>query len=301
MECHPIARGRSLCCTRLANAALAARLAEVHQARFVYDSREYGVAEFSFQRSWRWVYPRYVHGIESAILPQAAATYTVCDGISVLLQNDLSLTERPTVVRNVPPYQPVAPELAMRGSQEPLRVLYHGLISPGRGLEELVQSLPMWRSGRRLAIRGPHNNSFGQELIARARRLGVMDRVDFLEPVATNGLISAAAAHDIGVFAPPSSTDHFRFTLPNKFFEYVMAGLALAVADLPEMSPLVQRFSMGRLIPESRPEAIASVINSFDPAEVDEFRRASRQTARELNWESESPKLIELVHRALEA
>ena len=128
-----------------------------------------------------------------------------------------------------------------------------------------------------------------------------MDRVDFLEPVATSGLISAAATHDIGVFAPPSTTDHFRFTLPNKFFEYVMAGLALAVADLPEMSPLVNRFKLGRTIRESRPEAIASVINSFDPAEVDEFRGASRQTARELNWESESPKLIELVHRALEA
>ena len=41
---------------------LAARLAEAHQARFAYDSREYGVAEFTFRRTWNMVYPTFIHG-----------------------------------------------------------------------------------------------------------------------------------------------------------------------------------------------------------------------------------------------
>ena len=54
-------------------------------------------------------------------------------------------------------------------------------------------------------------------------------------------LVREASAYDVGLFALPGNSRHNEFALPNKFFEYVMAGLALCVSDLPEMARLVRQ------------------------------------------------------------
>jgi hypothetical protein len=58
-------------------------------------------------------------------------------------------------------------------------------------------------------------------------------------------LVREAAAFDVGLFALPRHSNHNRYALPNKFFEYSMAGLALCVSDLPEMGALVRRDQLG--------------------------------------------------------
>ena len=58
-------------------------------------------------------------------------------------------------------------------------------------------------------------------------------------------LVREAAAFDIGFFALPGHSRHNEFALPNKFFEYIMAGLALCVTDLPEMARLIRRHMLG--------------------------------------------------------
>ena len=97
---------------------------------------------------------------------------------------------------------------------------------------------------------------------------------------------------DIGLFALPGHSLHNMFALPNKFFEYIMAGLALCISDLPEMTNLLRAYNLGTIIARVDPDAIATAINSVDPKTIDVFKRNSIKAALELNWENESQKMM---------
>jgi glycosyltransferase involved in cell wall biosynthesis len=87
--------------------------------------------------------------------------------------------------------------------------------------------------------------------------------------------------------------------LPNKFFEYVMAGLALCASDRPEMARLIQQYDLGVTIAAVEPKAIAAAINALDPDRIDRFKRNALAAARELCWERESERLVGAYSAAL--
>ena len=76
------------------------------------------------------------------------------------------------------------------------------------------------------------------------------ERLTIEPPVPFDQIVPAANRADIGYFVHLDTSPQRRFVLPNKFFEYVMAGLALCVSDLPEMARLVRQYDMGVLVPE---------------------------------------------------
>ena len=104
-----------------------------------------------------------------------------------------------------------------------------------------------------------------------------------------------ASYFDIGLFAIQGNSEQNRHVLPNKFFEYCMAGLALCVSDLPEMRNLVEQKSLGLMISEPSPEAIAIAINSLDKSSIEIFKKNALVAAQELCWDSEGQKLLRLV------
>jgi hypothetical protein len=85
---------------------------------------------------------------------------------------------------------------------------------------------------------------------------------------------------------------HNEFALPNKFFEYAMAGLALYVSGLTEMASLVSKHQIGSTFAEVASEPIAKAINKPSRDRIDQHKRNSLIAARELCWEQESIKLV---------
>jgi hypothetical protein len=125
--------------------------------------------------------------------------------------------------------------------------------------------------------------------------------VHLAPPVQMTALVSEAASFDVGFFALPGSSRHNQFALPNKLFEYVMAGLAICVTDLPEMAQLVRQYELGVLIPTVDPGAIAATIGRLDRQCIDHHKRRALAAARELCWERESQRLVGAYSAALQA
>lgn len=96
----------------------------------------------------------------------------------------------------------------------------------------------------------------------------------------------------IGYFVHKDLSPQKRFVLPNKFFEYIQAGLALCVSDLPSMAEIVNQHSLGVLVDDYSEEAIATAINSLTKDKIRKFKQASIEAREELCWENESQKLI---------
>ncbi|WP_291547909.1 glycosyltransferase [Bosea sp. (in: a-proteobacteria)] len=264
---------------------------------YAYDTHELAVDEYA--QRWRWrVFQRpVIAAIERNGIAGCAVTTCVSQGIATRLQQLYSLKEGPTVIRNMPRYE----AHGLRPSGSTIEVLYHGVVSPGRGLETCIESVSLWRREFRLTIRGPASADYLASLGALIEKHGVQGRVVLAPPVAMVDLVKEAAAFDIGLFALPGHSQQNFHVLPNKFFEYTMAGLALCVSDLPEMTALVRQHDLGHLIPEVTPAAIAKAINGFDHAEIDRCKANSLAAATSLNWEVEADHYFRIVDRVVQS
>ena len=277
-------------------APIAARLAEKCGAQFAIDCHEYARGQYRYlslrdNLIWKIFDRPYIDALQRKYLKRADAVTTVCDGIADLLQKDYSLKIRPTVVRSVPLYQ----EMPFRPCGEIINVLYHGLVVPTRGMESAIISVKDWRSEFHLTIRGVGNRDYFEELKQLARKHDVGDRVHFPPPVPFSEMIPKAAGADIGYMVLDNYSPQRTFTLPNKFFEYIMSGLALCVSDLPEMSKIVKKFDLGVLAASTDPRDIAEIINSLDRDCINAYKFRSVDVAKQLNWEEESSEFTNLL------
>ncbi len=270
-------------------APIAARLAELSGGVFAVDCHEFSYEQYMHDPVWIKRERPWIHAIEKTFLPKASTVSTVCDGIADSLQKTYKLEKRPEVIRSTAFFH----DLPFRPTGERIEVLYHGIVSPMRGLEQTIASVPMWKPEYHFVIRGPGTDEYVAELTALAEKHGVSDRVRIDPPVPFNKMVPEANAADIGFFVQEDISIQKRFTLPNKFFEYVQARLALCVANLPEMARLVNEHGLGTLVPDLKPETIASVINGMTREKIDAFKQASMKAAQELSWQNESRKMLE--------
>lgn len=259
-------------------------------ARIIYDSHEFASEEFADSWRWRLLARRHVVRIEERYIREADAVVTVSDGIADALAARYGLA-RPTVISNTPAWQ----ETAFRPTGNPVTVLYHGAIVPRRGLEALIESVPLWPNSFRLVIRGPSQGGFDQHLRALANGLG--ERVSFVPAVSPDQVVPTAAQADIGIFLLSNSTTHARFAMPNKIFEYIQAGLMVISSDLPEIRKVVESAGCGLLLDQDTPKAIAACLAGLDLPRIDACKRAALARAKDLNFEAEGGKLLTLAAR----
>jgi glycosyltransferase involved in cell wall biosynthesis len=268
------------------------QLAVRSAAKFSVDCHEYSAEEELNDVQWvRWKRP-YIMAMQNYYLTRADVVTTICDGIAELLGHDHPLRRPAATVRNVSlkevqPFRPVG---------ERIKVLYHGDISIFRQLHTAIESMPLWRPEFDLVLRGNGDAAYIAELHRLVSSNGLEHRVFFEPAVPFDRIVVEANKADIGYFSYANFSRQSEFVLPNKFFEYIMAGLALCVADLTEMRRLTQKYGLGRLIEHHSPAAIAEAINGFTPAEIDRCKGASLAAAEELNWDREQRRLIEVYN-----
>ncbi|WP_158673390.1 glycosyltransferase [Bosea sp. FBZP-16] len=274
---------------------IALKLADKHDAEICYDTHEYSLEEYRYRLYWRLTKRPLVRAIESTGLARALVSSAVSEGIADDMTREYRLARPMIAIRNMP----VRSSHKSGTTGDHIDALYHGIIAPDRGLEECIRSVALWRPEFRLILRGPGSPQIMEQLRGIAREAGVEDRVVFAPPVPMLDLVKEAATADIGLSTPPKTSKHNIYAMPNKLFEYIQAGLAICVCDLPDMARLVRNHDLGILIDEVTPESIAAAINRFDRDSLDRFKANTRKASQGLCWEHESLVLTESYGSAL--
>ena len=267
---------------------IAARLAAENGGIYVYDSHEFALEEYQERLLWRFAQKPIVAALEKSFIGGAKLVTAVSSGIAHRLTKIYRLPRAALTVRNTPHYV----EIPFRQTPVVVRVLYHGIVAPGRGLEAAIDSVPKWSPDRQLYIRGPGSEVYLASIRKRIEQAGLQSRVFVIPPVRMTELVAAASEFDIGFFALPGHSLHNEYALPNKFFEYAMAGLALCVSRLPEMASIVSKYQLGSTFASVTPEFIAAAINELSPSKINQYKRNSLAAAKELCWERESSILV---------
>ena len=259
-------------------------------ARIVYDSHEFAREEHSESWLWRMLCRPHVCAIEAAGVHDADRVVTVSPGITRLLAETYSLAEPPLVVLNVPEYCSV--ETHPVG--ERLELLYHGLLASGRGIETLILAMADIRRPARLVLRGNGATRYLSSLRRLAALHAAPDTIVFEPAVPLESVVASAARSDIGVFTPPLATSQVRYMLPNKLFEYLMAGLMVVFSDAEDVAEIVHRHGCGKTLSDVRPLHLAAAIDALSLEEIRQYKHGARNSARSLCWDREQAKLVKL-------
>jgi glycosyltransferase involved in cell wall biosynthesis len=234
--------------------------------------------------------------LEDSLIRLTDGRMTVCDSLGKYFAERYAAEGFATVL-NVPSVAFLPPAHILQRRRERRKILYHGSYSAYRGLEEIIYAA-RWIDNADFVFRGV--GAHGIRLKELTHSEGMGDRITFADPVPVNEMIPAATDCDIGLspFIPVFKT--FEYALPNKFFEYMMAGLASASSDLVELRRLSRELCIGITFPSFEPVDIAGCLNELlaQPDRADEYRYNAYEAARtRFNWEVEEEKFLAFYSR----
>ena len=272
------------------------------RARFVYDSHE--LWRRRNIRQDRWLAPAAEAIIERLGIRRAGGVITVSGSIADWLQRTYRLPERPTLVRNIPTARTV-PHPAhgrlreLTGLQPADKIVsYTGGITTGRGLEETVDAVALLPSDVHLVLLGYGDQGYTAGLLRRAREAGVAERVHLAGSVPSAQVPQTLADADAAVVYVRPICLSYLYSLPNKLFESIHAGLPIVAADLPDTAAIVREYGVGEVFDAGTPQELAAAIEQV-LADPSGYRTAARAAAAELTWEHEAEHLIGLYRRVL--
>lgn len=266
--------------------------------KFVYDSHELWT-EQHHPRTHEWT--AFFRGLEGLLTPRVDGIISVNDFIAREIAERYGVPVGLTVY-NAPFYsrpEGEAPtDLRALAGGRPI-VLFQGRYDLERGLENLVEAAVHLQRAV-LVFRG--YGALDVTLRQRTRELGVGDRVFFVPPVEMEDMVDSARGADVGIIPYLPSCLNNRYCTPNKIFEYMMAGMAVATSDLPVMRQIVCGEEVGDVFDPLDPRDIARALDGIveSPERLQAMKeRALEAAAQRYNWDREGPKLIDVYRRLL--
>lgn len=246
------------------------------------DLHEWAPEERSHILSWRLlVAPLMVH-LCAKYLPRSAAVTTVCDSIAGLYTERFGVETQ--VMRNSGPWQDLAPTPV---DPNAIRLVHSGAAVHGRSIETMIDVVARLDDRYTLDLFLVPGGDGGRYLDSLIERAAGNSRIRFRAPVAPAAIPETLNSFDVGVFWIPPTHTNARFALPNKFFDYVQARLAIAVGPSIEMASLVERHELGAVSAGFEVEQCLASIMSLDAAAISAAKSAADRASRELSFETD--------------
>jgi glycosyltransferase involved in cell wall biosynthesis len=161
--------------------------------------------------------------------------------------------------------------------------LYQGGLVAGRGVELLLDAFESMQNNRYALVfmgYGELEESIKQSMI-RCKNIHLKSAVP---PAA---VLDYTASADFGISIIEDSCLSYRYCLPNKLFEYIMARVPVVVSDLPEMRRVVDDFSIGVVLRDWSVESLLRALRDLEEMNSIELSRSLNRAAEYFSWENQ--------------
>ncbi len=266
-------------------------VSRIKKVELYYDSHEYFtevpelIGRSLTQSVWRkieqWIFPRLKH------------VATVNSSIAQQYENQYQKSV--TVIRNVP----MSPAGAGRGwnkseirhqlnlpHNKKILLLQGAGINIGRGAEEAIAMMQYLDDCLLLIIGGGD--------VFNKLKQNASDKVRFIPKLPMEELRTYSQAADIGLSLDKDISLNYRYSLPNKLFDYIHAGLPVLASNLPEVKKIVEHYHVGMITNSHDPALLAEKVKEMlsDQKRFDLWLENLKLAAAELCWEKEQQKLL---------
>ena len=252
----------------------------------VYDSHE--LFSEGPELQGREFVQNFWRALESFFLPRIKKSYTVSAAIANFYEKKYH--NKMGVIRNIPLKNDVLELEEVVFPTTKRTILYQGVLNPGRGLKPMIKALK-FIDDLDLIIIG--YGKVADELKAFVIAEKMEDRVYFLGRISRDKLFNYTKKATLGMVLEEPLGLSFEYSLPNKLFDYIHAGIPIVAGRLPEITSIIKEYNVGVIVKDYTPKEIAFTIQNLlnNPTLMHEIKENQKKVAPILCWEKESRKL----------
>jgi glycosyltransferase involved in cell wall biosynthesis len=169
-----------------------------------------------------------------------------------------------------------------------------------RGAEEAVEAMAFVPNAI-LLILGNGDVIPALKETVRIQNLG--DKVLFLPRMPFQDLRKYTLLADIGLSLDKDTNLNYRYSLPNKIFDYIHAGVPVLASDLPEVKKIIEGYGVGRISKGHEPKQLAALLNEMlsDTTQMKVWKENTKLAAEKLCWEEEEQVLRSVYAKFMKA
>ncbi len=199
------------------------------------------------------------------------------------------------VVRNIP-------HIASQRSQDPtvlrkhigvsdsvILLIYQGLFAEGRGIAMMLAALRNTENANVHCVfmgNGPLEPAIAQEA-EQARN------VHLIPPVAPDEVLAYSCGADVGLCMIEDCCLSYHLSLPNKFFEYISAGLPLIISPCPDQEEIVAACGNGWIVSESE-SGLTEFLDQLTREELQGKKIAASKSRSRFDWDKDARKYVKI-------
>jgi len=259
-----------------------------HGAKIILDAHEYAPKEFDDMLMWKIFMKKYKEYLCRQYIAKVDGMMTVCQGIAEEYGKQYGVY--PLVITNAPDYEDIAPRMT---DPRRIRMIYHGGATKSRKIENMILMLDHLDDRFELdLILVPGSPQYIKKLKKMACRYR---KINVLPPVPMKELVRFTNQYDIGLYILEPSNFNNKYALPNKFFEFIQARLAIAIGPSPEMARIVKEYECGIVSEDFTPRSLANRLMGLDEKQINRFKHQSHAIAGIMSSAFNKEKVIDLI------
>ncbi|MCF8461015.1 MAG: glycosyltransferase [Flavobacteriales bacterium] len=261
--------------------------------KLIYDSHEFftEVPELTSRPKVQNVWKT----IEKLLLPKVKHALTVNRSIADLYKKKYGIEMK--VLRNIPRLvavenQPTKEALGLPTDKK-LIILQGSGINMHRGAEESVEAM-RYIDNAVLLILG--SGDVIPDLKNFVKEYSLENRVIFKGRMPYEQMMAHTHLADLGLSLDKDTNVNYRFSLPNKLFDYIHAGIPVLGSDLVEVKRIIEEYGVGEIAHSFEPEKLAVQMQQMlSSPKLAEWKQNALKARIELNWEKETEVLSNML------
>lgn len=266
----------------------------IRRKPLIYDSHEYflGVPEIQDRKFVKSTWGK----IQTFCFKHVDDFITVNDSISNLYS---SLYKKEIqVVRNVPftqNYQNYASRSDLNLPEHKFILIMQGAgINIDRGYEEAILSLKYIHNALLLII---GSGDVIQSLKELVHSNELQEKVIFISKLPYREMMKYTSIADVGLTLDKDINVNYKYSLPNKLFDYINAGIPVIGSNLVEVKKIIETYHVGMVVDEISPQKIANSVKYLmdNTDEHKAFKINAASASKILNWDEEKKNLIKVI------
>jgi glycosyltransferase involved in cell wall biosynthesis len=255
--------------------------------KLIYDCHE-----LESHRNGKGAFMRFaIRTLEKLFIPWTELVITVSPSIQEFYKRKYNLPFV-ALVRNLPNEMQISHSNILREKlglkNDQMVFLYQGMLGKGRGIEVLLNAFE-GRNSKDAVIVFMGFGTLKEQIEDYSSR---KENIFFIPAVSYSEIPMYTGSADVGVNSVEPTCLSYKYSLPNKLFEYIQSEIPVITNPLPDCAALVNEYKVGRVIPVWNVEGINEVVNDVLKEDLSVYQTHLKSAKKILNWECEEQVLI---------